>query len=278
MPSSITHALIAKAALPLLPDAVRAAAEREPDYYLLGAQGPDLFFFYRPLSRKEYNLGKTLHRKNVYEWFSALLSALSGREGEERDKCLSYALGFCSHLSADAVFHPFVYAFLEHTAAPKKTHQIVENDWDVYFLREKEGKSAAGYRFPFSVKKIAREGVLFRYVRDAAASLGREVKKGAFKRMFRIFGWYLHHFHRAHFKYLRPLGFSYLYPRKKPTEGCLNGETFETLSGAKDADELFERAAEQSAERIGAFFEALGGKPLEKELFSRHMLTGESLG
>ena len=45
MPSSITHELIAEAAAEAFPEEIRRLAGDHPDYFFLGAQGPDLFFF-----------------------------------------------------------------------------------------------------------------------------------------------------------------------------------------------------------------------------------------
>lgn len=277
MPSSITHELIAQEALERLHCNAKELAERAPDYYYLGAQGPDLFFFYRPLSRE--NFGKYLHRTRVYEWFSALLKALPGHTGEEFEKCLAYALGFCSHLAADVVFHPFVYRYLSETDAPRMTHQEIENDWDVYFLASLRGESAENYRFPFRLGEIAAEGILYRYLSEAGRLFGQTFSAAAFRRMLKLFGVYLTHFHRAHGRILKPF-FPELYPRKDPAPAYLGGGSFErrTRGLGKDADALFMRAAQESAERICAFLEAFNADmPLPDALFSFHLLTGERL-
>lgn len=274
MPSVITHELIAKSAAALLPSEERQAIAAAPDYYYLGAQGPDLYFFYRPLDGKK-NWGKVLHRGKIYRWFEALLSALKKRSGEERQKCLAYALGFCTHLEADGTFHPFVYSYLKEHKLKKKEHQRMENDWDVYFAAELEQRDARGYEFPFDLKKIAREGVLYRYLREAADVFGRKISKGTFDHMLRFFGWYCKHFHRKRFRYLLPI-LSSLYPRKTPNPAILEGEEFSRLSGAESADALFLTAAQRAAVRMGEFLQCADGGSLPAD-FSRHLLTGESV-
>ncbi len=280
MPSSITHELIAEKAKEKLPQELQREIDLAPDYYYLGAQGPDLFFFYKPTGKKEYNLGKTLHRKQLYAWFCALLEGLKTREGEELAKCRAYALGFCTHLEADVAFHPFVYAYLRETGATKRFHQQMENDWDVVFLKSMRNESAYGYRFPFDCNKIAREGVLFAYIREAAEKLGRRpVTKGAFKRGLHFYRWYLKHFHRRHFRYLKPV-VSKLYVRDECDPSELGGERFYELSGGKahTAQGLFALAAENAAARMTDFLSALeAGTPLEREAFGRHLLTGERM-
>ena len=272
MPSTITHELIAKSAAALLKREHRQAALSEPDYYYLGAQGPDLFFFYQP--QKKGNFGKALHRGGLFRWFEALLSALSSRTGEERQKCLAYALGFCTHLEADVAFHPFVYGYLEENHLKKREHQRIENDWDVYFVATLEEKGVRGYKWPFDLKKIAREGVLYAYLRDAANIWGKKIERGAFNRCLRFFRWFLKHFHRKHFRYLLPV-LPQLYPRRTPDPEITENPLFSRLTKAENADALFLSAAEHSAERMEEFLTAAEqGSPLSAA-FSRHLLTGE---
>ncbi len=280
MPSSITHELIAAEAAKKLPEALQSAVSAAPDYYYLGAQGPDVFFFYKPLGRREYNFGKTLHRKQLCEWFSALLGGLKTRTGDDLVKCRAYALGFCTHVEADVAFHPFVYAYLEKTGAHKRFHQQMENDWDVVFLKTLRDMSAYNYKFPFDCKKIAREGVLFPYIAEAAKKLGRRpVTKGAFKRGLRFFAWYQKHFHRRHFRYLKPFA-PRLYLRDECDPSELGGEDFYALSGGKahTAQELFALAADAAAALMEQFYDAIGsGAPLPREKFGRNLLTGKQM-
>lgn len=274
MPSYVTHELIAKSAAALLPKEERNFALSAPDYYYLGAQGPDLYFFYKPQQRKK-NWGKVLHRGTVYRWFECLLKALSSQKGEEREKCLAYALGFCTHLAADGAFHPFVYGYLKEKGLKKKEHQRIENDWDVYFASTLEETDVRGRSPLFDLTKILREGVLFAYLRTAADMFGKPIKKGAFKRCLRFFRWYLKHFHRRRFRYLLPI-VPQLYPKQKTDPDVTESELFPLLTGEKNADALFLAAARDAADRMREFLRATEGEPLPKT-FSRHLLTGEMI-
>ena len=74
---------------------------------------------------------------------------------------------------------------------------------------------------------------------------------------------------------------SCLYPARNPDEKILRGEAFERAANAeglppvKCADDLLERAVSQSAYRMLLFYHALGGAPLPREEFDRHLLTGK---
>ncbi len=276
MPSSITHELIARETLELLTPRMRELIFAAPDYYYLGAQGPDLFFFYRPLSGD--NWGKRLHRAGVYEWFSALLKAVPHYTGEDFSECFAYALGFCTHLAADVTFHPFIYRYLEKTDAPRFTHQEIENDWDVYFLRELDGKSVISYPLAFDLKTIAGDGTLLCYLTEAAALTGKTLSAEAFRAMCRRFDLYLRHFHAPHGKIFKVFGLSKLYPREEPDPAYLRGKNYFALTGnrASTADGLFRLATEESALRINCFFETFNSDmPLPHSLFSQNLLTGK---
>lgn len=280
MPAVITHELVAREAAELLSDPLREQVFRARGYYFLGAQGPDLFFFLRPLFKRESNLGKLLHRTHVCDWFEAMLRALHGFAGEDFEACFSYALGFCSHLAADTVFHPFVYNFLKETDAPRDVHQEIESDWDAYFLRELDGRDARRHAFPFDLGGIAESGVLYRFVAETAADIGYEVGPKDFRRMLKGFGLYIEHTHARHAVLLEWVGLGAFTPRREPSPLYLGGKDFFRLSEgrAKDADGLFLLAKEESALRMQAFSEAFNADmPLPSELFSRNMLTGKPL-
>ncbi len=283
MPSCITHQLISERARELLPEPVKEAAERRHDYYFLGAQGPDVFFFYKPLSKKEFNFGRYLHRNRVYDVFRYFAAALNGSDGTERERLKAYAAGYLCHYCADTAFHPYVYRYLEEHGCKKSVHQLIESDWDVFFARM-AGKEAAGWRFPFSAKKINTEKTLFRLFEGLAETLGRlRAHEKAFARGVSLYERYLKFFHgksRAKFFRCAETLFgadhvcSALYPRKETDPAYLYGEEFKRLSGAASADDLFKQAVNETAELSSIFFRAAEEDlPLPRERFSLSFLS-----
>lgn len=297
MPSSITHQLIAEESLKLLPEDIQAVAERNPDEFFLGAQGPDVFFFYRVLNRGEYNLGKFMHRYRVFEVFSFFLSCLR-EDGPlrlspaAREKVLAYILGYITHYCADTSFHPFVYRYLEEHGCEKRVHQQMENDWDVYFLREKKERSVEKYDFPFSSKEIVRDGTIARVYALLCRKMEREdMEKSKFDAAIKNFDRYLQFFHdkcysaqrgfegAEKFFHAKPF-LGALFPRENPEPQYLFSDEFETLSEGrgKNADELFDRAVSKSVELMKSFLACADeGLPLPKEEFSDGLLTGKPL-
>lgn len=287
MPSSITHALIAEEAKERLPQDIKDILDGAPDAYFLGAQGPDPFFF-ATASKEGQNFGKFLHRNSVYELFCAFLRYLETAPAELRGAATAYCLGYVTHYCADVAFHPCVYRFMEQNGLKKREHQRIENDWDVYFVRKLRGREAEHYPFPDVTALENDVKPLWKY---ASAELGRKIPHGTMRSALTGFAKFLRFFHKKcyssqkrwarfdAFFHIRSL--SCLYPARKPDEKILRGEAFERAANAeglppvKCADDLLERAVSQSAYRMLLFYHALGGAPLPREEFDRHLLTGK---
>lgn len=300
MPSSITHQLIAEEILKGLPYEAQEAVRRAPDEFFLGAQGPDVFFFYRIGSKKEYNFGKYLHRYRVYDVFTLFLRALAQDKNdnripvftdEERTQALSYVLGYITHYSADGNFHPFVYRYLQKTNAPKTVHQQMENDWDVYFLREKRGLENENFAYAFSAETLIRHRTVARLFHYLAEQLEREeVKERKFNNGVKNFTRYLRFFHKKCYKSQRRWEraekifhtkkfLSALYPRANPDPAFLESEDYRELTEGRggNADELFDAAVAEGIALCRLFIGAMNGGPLLRDDFGKGLLTGKTL-
>lgn len=298
MPSAITHQLVAEEAEKLLPEGLQHIIERAPDEYFLGCQGPDLFFFYRIGNKSEYNLGKFLHRNRPYDVFRFFARLLSGEQSarfpaysdEDRTRAFAYILGYIAHYATDSTFHPFVYNYMNKEGSEKRVHQLIENDWDVHFLRKFRGREAEKFRCAFSPKKVAKSGAVARLYACLAEELGREeVKRGKFNAGLRNFWRYLTFFHGKCYssqrgwerceRFFRAKPFlSCLYPRRQPDPEYLANDDFARLSEekGKSADELFDRARDESACLAILFCECVRkGEPLPREEFSLSFLTAK---
>ena len=296
MPSSITHQLVAEETMKKLPQEIGKIAAEAQDEYFLGCQGPDMLFFYRIGCRSEYNFGKFLHRYRVYDVFELLRRAVAGEEGaprfgeEEKKRALGYVLGYITHYCTDSVFHPFVYNYLESAHAQKREHQQMENDWDVYFLRELREREAEGYSFGFTRKGLRQSNAAARLYAYLADKLEREeVTPRRFYRGVKNFERYLKFFHKKCYRsqkrwqrtekvFHAKRYLSRLYPRTEPDPNYLSGDGFLSLSegNGDSADALFARAVDESVRRILLFCNALKtGEPLPREEFCKSFLTGK---
>ncbi|MCD8205322.1 MAG: zinc dependent phospholipase C family protein [Clostridia bacterium] len=98
MPDYFAHRIFADNIYNILPETIREKITSK-ERYLLGAQGCDLYFFYR-LSPYPGNIGNRMHGMRADDLFAKL------SPGDT-----SYLLGFCTHYALDSMFHPAVYKY-----------------------------------------------------------------------------------------------------------------------------------------------------------------------
>lgn len=185
MAAFITHELIAGEVFDALSEEEKEKIRCVSAFYA-GAQGGDCFFLYRPLSGNKNNLGRLMHRKNIYGFFCA------AKDYAEKTGDYSYIFGYITHYAADTVFHPFVYATeyrllstLKKQRKKDKVHFLIERDIDA-FLYEKFGKNRNISR------EIDEQGVacaygLLRYAAEKAygVTVNKNALRRALKRFFR---------------------------------------------------------------------------------------------
>ncbi len=122
MPDYFSHAILAERVFEGLSPRTRAAIDNK-DLYLLGAEGGDLYFFYRAVPSKT-NLGRRLHAENAADIFEKLICG---------NFC--YAAGFATHYAADASLHPAVYSYCRGKKG-MFLHQSFEDDLGLYISRK----------------------------------------------------------------------------------------------------------------------------------------------
>ena len=126
MPSTYTHYALANEIIPLLPEELRNVCTTYKKQFLMGAQGPDFFYFYRPLRHNTYTkLGKQIHDTNFDELLKYMLPVL--REYSSNSKEYAYVLGFITHFTLDSIFHPYV---IPQVKKIKFRHTAMETEFD----------------------------------------------------------------------------------------------------------------------------------------------------
>ena len=99
MASHVAHLLFAEES------ATQAGQEldRKDSYYVLGAQGPDLFLHSQRRKPRGIQYGGLLHRKGFASFAASL--AVGSSEAQR------YAAGFITHVVLDRGSHPFINYF-----------------------------------------------------------------------------------------------------------------------------------------------------------------------
>lgn len=113
--------------------------------YLMGAQGPDVFFFHRILcavpGKSLRKQGSAIHREKPALIFESLGNAFKNSGAVAQ----SYIIGFITHYSLDRMCHPYVYSYQEKVLSdypslhPFSAHNVVELSMDSLVLAERFG-------------------------------------------------------------------------------------------------------------------------------------------
>lgn len=128
MPDILTHLVCAHETLSLLSEDMRDILDANRNIYNLGAQGPDLFFYYKPqpwLDSKDMSShGHTIHKDNINEFFmnaanrirqSIITDPIGFFKSDKKNTALhmefAYLAGFLSHYALDTIGHPFIFYF-----------------------------------------------------------------------------------------------------------------------------------------------------------------------
>ena len=129
MASLVTHYFFAQRIRPTLPEKAREIIAAYPDHYALGAQGPDIFFYY--LTSKKHKVGGQIHAKPFADYLER------NREWIEKGPTLSptwsYFFGFLTHFSLDMTVHPYIDSVEEKISID---HVTLERDFDRVILEE----------------------------------------------------------------------------------------------------------------------------------------------
>jgi hypothetical protein len=136
MPKELTHWILADRALALLSSdsRLRRLIQINHDIYLAGAVLPDTLLhpFRSPHAATALALAKTFHDTSGNS-FIPLIQAEQHFPDDIPPAILACLLGVITHMQADIVFHPFVFA-LTGTAEIGRHYQI-ETAIDVHFLQ-----------------------------------------------------------------------------------------------------------------------------------------------
>lgn len=159
MPAMICHYMIGYDVL----ERCDCAASLDRNAFLLGAQGPDIFYFSRAypwlIGEKGMPIGNALHKARPSVLVDALRTAVADADAPDRKTAESYALGFLCHYAADRVMHPFVCAMQErmmqedpsYASGHNPYHYRIESALDTILLRQNRGQRVERFRLTWLV-------------------------------------------------------------------------------------------------------------------------------
>ncbi len=149
MPAMVTHYLFALRVFSKLKKVGVTVADT--DTAMIGAQGPDIFFFHRVLPWQPgvsyTHEGSMLHKISPAKLFEGFRSVLN-QETAQRDAMLGYIEGMFCHYALDRAAHPFVYYWQEQLRKEQprygkndnQYHFRIESALDTLLLRRETGR------------------------------------------------------------------------------------------------------------------------------------------
>ena len=150
MPAIITHSFFAEDALRNIKDpALKNEISSRIDLFYLGAQGPDIFFYYKAKPWIKYDgvekLGNIMHENLVDTFFKESFDYLDNLKRDEGFyDLLTYLTGYLCHYSLDRNTHPLIHysAGIDNglTKAKRKYynhHRRLESTIDYFSLVKK---------------------------------------------------------------------------------------------------------------------------------------------
>lgn len=130
MPGTYAHYEFGQAVFARLPQGERKLIESEQDLFYLGLHGPDVLFYYHPLSSNPVNkAGYWIHDQPGLTFFQAVGKRLKSRGFDPA--ATAYLYGFLCHFTLDAACHGYVG---EMQAASGVSHGEIETEFDRFLL------------------------------------------------------------------------------------------------------------------------------------------------
>lgn len=125
MPASYAHYRFGKALLSAGSAELTCAVLPFRPLFDSGLQGPDFFFYHRPLKHNDIrSLGTVFHKMTGREFFTGCIRTL---KAEPNAAARAYVYGLLGHYALDAHCHPYV---AEHSWAGRCDHMELEAEFD----------------------------------------------------------------------------------------------------------------------------------------------------
>lgn len=106
MPASYTHYSFGEEVYKRLPENLIEVIDKCKDAYYIGLNGPDILFYYKPLTKNPIKAyGHEIHEEIAESFFQGAKNYIFKNKD---DICLSYILGFLCHFALDSTCHPYI--------------------------------------------------------------------------------------------------------------------------------------------------------------------------
>lgn len=142
MPAVYAHKRFGERVFEFLPIQLKEAFAPYKDCFMLGLEGPDIFFYYKPFKANETRKrALQMHYDSAKDFFISAAEKICAQDvaNPKSTPLAAYTAGFICHFTLDNACHPRVYE-VEDTGV---SHGRIESEFDKYILR-KEGNRVFG--------------------------------------------------------------------------------------------------------------------------------------
>ncbi len=140
MPAAYAHYRFGKDVLSCLPFIYRKPVKKYRELYDIGLHGPDILFYYMPLSKNTINqTGYAMHDRPASEFFEKA-AEIYGEAGDQ-EALKAYLYGFVCHFTLDSSCHPYIEKMIKASGI---SHSEIETEFERYLMR-KDGLDPAAY-------------------------------------------------------------------------------------------------------------------------------------
>lgn len=130
MPASYVHYRFGREVLTCLPKHYREIINKHRELFDIGLHGPDILFYYKPLSSNRINkLGNAMHDESSAPFFLRMAELV--REFPRAEALTAYLYGFICHFTLDSACHPYIEKM---TTVGGFSHTELETELERYFM------------------------------------------------------------------------------------------------------------------------------------------------
>lgn len=140
MPAAYAHYRFGQEVTECLPFVYRKTIEKHQALYDIGVHGPDILFYYRPISSNEISeAGYAIHDKPAAEFFQRAVRLY--QESADPEALKAYLYGFICHFALDSTCHPYIEKMEKESGL---SHTELETELERYFM-QKDGLNPDEY-------------------------------------------------------------------------------------------------------------------------------------
>lgn len=140
MPAIYAHLRFGQEAAKRLESPLSTVIGKYSEAFLLGTQGPDILFYYKPLKGNDIRRrGTAIHARAGGKVFEELYT-LWQEQGGKDDALKAYLCGYLCHFTLDVLCHKYI----DDNSSDAVSHGKIESEFDKFILR-KDGKPIRGY-------------------------------------------------------------------------------------------------------------------------------------